>query len=80
MSTNLVPPQVIVDTPRPKDQNGEFENGAAGLISVSLSNFVNSTAKSPGSKSSGGAGKKSPTTRSPRISPRASPRLMKKKV
>uniref|UniRef100_A0A8R1DYP6 Uncharacterized protein n=1 Tax=Caenorhabditis japonica TaxID=281687 RepID=A0A8R1DYP6_CAEJA len=69
MSANLVPPQVFVDTPRPQRNNAADDFN--GLISVSLSNFVgqHQHPKSPKAR-------KSP---SPRISPMASPRMMKKK-
>uniref|UniRef100_A0A1I7T7F7 Uncharacterized protein n=1 Tax=Caenorhabditis tropicalis TaxID=1561998 RepID=A0A1I7T7F7_9PELO len=68
MSSNLVPPQVFVDTPRPHNQ-GSNADDFNGLISVSLSNFVgDQRAKSPKPR-------KSP---SPRVSPMASPRTKKK--
>ncbi|PAV61725.1 hypothetical protein WR25_11146 [Diploscapter pachys] len=68
MSANLVPPKVIVNTPRPqhedeKETNAEFN----GVISITLSNFVNRP-KSP--VPNGGIIKK----RSPRSSPCHSPR------
>ncbi|CAL2033053.1 unnamed protein product [Caenorhabditis brenneri] len=67
MSSNLVPPQVFVDTPRPHN-SGSSADDFNGLISVSLSNFVGQRPKSPKPR-------KSP---SPRVSPMASPRMKKK--
>ncbi|CAI2339226.1 unnamed protein product [Caenorhabditis sp. 36 PRJEB53466] len=67
MSSNLVPPQVFVDTPRPHNKGSNSED-FNGLISVSLSNFVGQRPKSPKAR-------KSP---SPRVSPMASPRPKKK--
>ncbi|CAD6192282.1 unnamed protein product [Caenorhabditis auriculariae] len=41
MSSNLVPPQVVVDTPRPQHPaDGAVQADCKGLISISLSNFV----------------------------------------
>ncbi|CAB3404576.1 unnamed protein product [Caenorhabditis bovis] len=74
MSTNLVPPQVLVDTPRPQNDKSEAEN-YNGMISISLSKFTQSIPKPSNSTSSSSSRKKSS---SPRISPRASPRLKKK--
>ncbi|CAE17721.1 uncharacterized protein CELE_C33B4.4 [Caenorhabditis elegans] len=68
MSSNLAPPQVFVDTPRPHNKGSNAADDFTGLISVSLSNFVGQRPKSPKPRKS----------LSPRVSPMASPRIKKK--